>query len=159
LNISKLNNQSITMKKLLLLIAILCCISGLALAQPDPGHREEKIAAFRAEVFTRVLRLTPEEAQGFWPVYNEFQDQREKVQQSARPGKQEDQMTDAEVEEQIKKHFEKKQRELDLERELYQKLRKVLPARKIVRIPAAEREFREALVKRLQENRERKRGR
>ena len=68
-------------------------------------------------------------------------------------------MTDAEVEEQIKKHFEKKQRELDLEKDLYQKLRKVLPARKIVRIPSAEREFREALVKRLQENRERKKGR
>jgi hypothetical protein len=68
-------------------------------------------------------------------------------------------MTDAEVEEQIKRHFEKKQRELDLEKELYQKLRKVLPVRKIVKLPAAEREFREALVKRLQENRDKKRGR
>lgn len=147
------------MKKLILLTAVLCGFSGFVLAQPDPGQREEKVAAFRAEVFTRVLRLTPDEAQGFWPVYNEFQEQREKIQQSARPAKQEDQMSDAEVEEQIKKHFEKKQRELDLEKELYQKLRKVLPVRKIVRLPGAEREFREALVKRLQENREKKRSR
>lgn len=147
------------MKKLLLLTTIVCGLSGLVRAQHDPGHREEKIAAFRAEVFTRVLQLTPDEAQGFWPVYNEFLDQKEKIQQFARSGKQEDQMSDAEVEEQIKRHFEKKQRELDLEKELYQKLRKVLPSRKIVRIPAAEREFREALVKRLQENRERKKGR
>ena len=145
------------MTKFLILTAFVSAISAHAVAQPDPGRRDEKIAAFRADVFTRVLRLTPEEAQGFWPVYNEFQEQREKIQQSARPAKQEDQMTDAEVEEQIKRHFEKKQRELDLERDLYQKLRKVLPSRKIVRIPAAEREFREALVKRLQDSRERRR--
>ena len=147
------------MKKTMLLTALAWAVMGFAYAQPDPGHKEEKIAAFRAEVFTRVLHLTPEEAQGFWPVYNEFLGQRENILQSARPGKQEDQMTDAEVEEQIKRHFEKKQRELDLEKELYQKLRKVLPVRKIVKLPAAEREFREALVKRPQENRDKKRGR
>jgi hypothetical protein len=65
-------------------------------------------------------------------------------------------MSDAEVEEQLKRHFELKQREIDLEREAYQKLRKVLPLRKIAKIPMAEREFRESLVKKLQEVRERK---
>ncbi|HLP95110.1 MAG TPA: hypothetical protein VK168_13795 [Saprospiraceae bacterium] len=128
-------------------------------AQVDPEQREARLAAFRAEVFTRVLNLTPEEAQQFWPVYNEYTDRREQIQQDLKANKQLDQMSDTEVEEQIRRHFEMKQRELDLEKDAYQKLRKVLPLRKVAKLPAAEREFRESLVKKLQEARERRQDR
>ena len=67
------------------------------------------------------------------------------------PKKQLDTMNDNEVEDQIKRHFEMRQRELDLEKDLYQKVRKVLPARKVARIPNAEREFRERLLTKVQE--------
>lgn len=139
------------------MIAVLIpALASAAAAQIDPDKRDERLATFRAEVYTRVLRLTSEEAQGFWPAYNEFLDRREQLQQELKSAKQEDQMSDAEVEEHIRKHFEKKQRELDLEKDLYQKLRKVLPLRKIAKLPLAEREFREALVKKLQENRQKR---
>lgn len=144
------------MKHFLLTILFIAAFGAMIQAQPDPEKREARLAAFRAEVFTRVLNLTPEEAQAFWPVYNEFSDKREQAQQELRPAKQLDQMSDAEVEDQIKRHFEMKQREIDLEKEAYQKLRKVLPIRKIAKLPMAEREFRESLVKKLQEARERK---
>ena len=148
--------MNITMRHLLFTILMVSAFGTLAQAQVDPEKREARLAAFRAEVFTRVLNLTPEEAQNFWPVYNEFSDKREQAQQELKPAKQLDQMSDAEVEEQIKRHFEMKQRDIDLEREAYQKLRKVLPLRKIAKLPMAEREFRESLVKKLQEARERK---
>ncbi len=151
--------MNITMRHFLLTALIASAFGTIAQAQPDPEKREARLAAFRAEVFTRVLNLTPEEAQGFWPVYNEFSDKREQAQQELRPAKQLDQMSDAEVEEQIKRHFEMKQRELDLERDAYQKLRKVLPLRKVAKLPMAEREFRESLVKKLQQVRERKQER
>ncbi len=144
------------MRHFLLTVLIASAFSTLAQAQGDPEKREARLAAFRAEVFTRVLDLSPEEAQGFWPVYNDYSDKREQAQQELKPGKQLDQMSDAEVEEQIKHHFEMKQRDLDLEREFYQKVRKVLPLRKVAKLPMAEREFRESLVKKLQEIRERK---
>lgn len=141
-------------------LLLLFSIWGMAAqAQVDTEQREARLAAFRAEVFTRVLNLTPEEAQQFWPVYNEYADKREQVQQDLRPGKQLDQMSDAEVEEQIRRHFDMKQRELELEKEAYQKLRKVLPLRKVAKLPVAEREFRESLVKKLQEARERRQER
>ncbi len=151
--------MNITMRHLLFTVLIVSAFGTLAQAQVDPEKRDARLAAYRAEVFTRVLNLTPEEAQGFWPVYNEFSDKREQAQQELRPSKQLDQMSDAEVEEQIKRHFEMKQRDIDLEREAYQKLRKVLPIRKIAKLPMAEREFRESLVKKLQEFRERKQER
>ena len=148
--------MNITMKYFFNTVLMVCVFGTMAQAQVDPEKREARLAAFRAEVFTRVLNLTPEEAQGFWPVYNEYADKREQTQQDLRGGKQLDQLSDAEVEDQIKRHFEMKQRELELERDAYQKLRKVLPLRKIAKLPAAEREFRESLVKKLQEARERK---
>jgi len=129
------------------------------LAQGGNDNRDARLAAFRAEVFTRVLQLTPEEAQQFWPIYNEFSDKREQIQQDQKPEKRFELMSDTEVEEQIRRHFERKQRELDLERESYQKLRKVLPLRKVAQLPMAEREFRESLVKKLQEARERRQER
>ncbi|MFN0213541.1 MAG: hypothetical protein ACKVT2_04740 [Saprospiraceae bacterium] len=147
------------MRHLTFTVLIVSAFGTLAQAQVDPERREARLAAFRAEVFTRVLNLTPDEAQKFWPIYNEYTDKREQVQQELRPAKQLDQMNDAEVEEQIKRHFEMKQRDLDLERDAYQKLRNALPLRKIAKLPMAEREFRESLVKKLQEARDRKNDR
>ena len=144
------------MKKFLLIAVLAPAFLGVATAQIDPDQRDERLATYRAEVYSRVLRLTSDEAQGFWPVYNEFLDRRDQIQQEYKPGKQEDQMSDAEVEDMIRRHFEKKQRDLDLEKDLYQKLRKTLPLRKIAKIPLAEREFRESLVKKLQENRQKR---
>ncbi len=128
-------------------------------AQPNLARSEEQLRAFRIAVFTEILRLTPEEAQNFWPIYNEYLENREKVLEALRPRKQIEAMSDGEVEEAIKQHFEMRQRELDLEKELFQKLRRVLPPRKILRMPSAERAFRERLVERLQEARERRQER
>jgi hypothetical protein len=125
-------------------------------AQPGSDDRGQRVRAYRAAVFTEVLQLTPAEAEGFWPVYNAHQEQREALHKQQRPLSQLDAMSDAEVEEYVKKHIETKQRELDLEKELVYKLRKVLPLRKIAKLPVAERELRERLVQKLKDNQERK---
>jgi hypothetical protein len=123
---------------------------------PGPEQREERIHAYRIAIFTEILQLTPEEAQGFWPVYNAFLDRREHLNQQYRPAKQFEAMSDNEVEDQIKRYFERQQKDTDLEKQLFQDLRKVLPVRKIARLPHAEREFRESLLKKMQEARERR---
>jgi len=128
----------------------------MASAQPNSSERAQRIKAYRVAMFTEILNLTPTEAEGFWPIYNIYQEQREAVQKQMRPSNQLDGMNDAEVEEYIKKHFEMRQRELDLEKDLLQKLRKVLPARKIAKLPVAEREFRESLVQKLKDNQEKR---
>jgi hypothetical protein len=142
---------------LLLTLFLVLGLSAIVLAQPgNPEARGERIQSYRIAVFTEVLQLTPDEAQGFWPVYNAYIDKREALQEQYKPSKQLDAMSDSEVEDQIKRHFEKQQKDLDLEKNLYQDLRKVLPLRKIARLPNAEREFRESLLKKLQEARERR---
>ena len=100
------------MKKLFLFATVFYVGIGIASAQVNADKRDERLAAFRAEVFTRVLRLSPDEAQGFWPVYNAFLDRREQLQRDFKIDKQEDQMSDTEVAEQINQYFDKKQREI-----------------------------------------------
>lgn len=143
-------------KRIIFAILLFSTCSAVAVAQRGPEVRDKKVQAYRVAVFTEVLNLTPSEAEGFWPVFNDYLDKREEIQSQLKPTAQLDGMNDAEVDDYVKKYFELRQRELDLEKDLGQKLRKVLPLRKIAKIPVAEREFREALVKKLQENRQRR---
>jgi hypothetical protein len=138
---------------LMLLVALFAVT---ATAQPDPEKREARVRAYRIAVFTEILNLTEDEAQSFWPIYNDFQGKKEQLQKQLKPGKDLDSMNDKEVEDYLKKFHETRQQELDLEKELSQKLRKVLSIRKIAKIPNAEREFRERLVQKLRENKEEK---
>ncbi len=143
-------------KQSLWIILLFSACSVAAVAQRGPEVRDKKVQAYRVAVFTEVLNLTPSEAEGFWPVFNEYLDKREEIQAQLKPTAQLDGMNDTEVDDYVKKYFELRQRELDLEKDLGQRLRKVLPLRKIAKIPVAEREFREALVKKLQENRQKR---
>lgn len=119
----------------------------------------DRIKALRSEIYTRVLSLTPDEADKFWPIFYEYNNNKETLQKQLRPETSIDNMSDQEVEEYVKKRFEIQQKELDLEKEFVQKLRKVLPIRKIAKLPRAEREFRESLIRRLQEAREKRQER
>lgn len=143
------------MKRLFFIILIFSVLPALAQSQDNMADR---IKALRAEVYTRVLNLSSEEAEKFWPIFNEYADNKENLQKQLKAEGDLDGMNDQEVEEYVKKYFEIRQKEFDLEKDLVQKLRKVLPIRKIAKLPAAEREFRESLLKRLQELREKRQG-
>ncbi|MBK8965559.1 MAG: hypothetical protein IPM36_02550 [Lewinellaceae bacterium] len=138
------------MKRLLFIFGLILLGSVLR-AQPD--SRDDRLKTYRIAIFTEVLALTPEEAEGFWPVYNDYLDKRDQMQEELKPKKRLDLMNDNEVEDQVKRHFEMRQRDVDLEKDLYQKLRSVISLRKIVKIPEAEREFREQLLIKLREAR------
>lgn len=144
------------MKRLIFIVLMTGLLPGLSKGQENLG---ERVRALRAEVYTRVLNLSSEEAEKFWPIFNEYADNRENLQKQLKPEGDLDGMSDQEVEEYVKKYFEVRQKEFDLEKDLVQKLRKVLPIRKIAKLPKAEREFRESLLKRLQELRERRQER
>lgn len=144
------------MKRIFVIVLIFNAF--FAAAQPKDDAIAERVKALRAEVYTRVLNLTSEEAEKFWPIFNEYSTNRENLQKQLKSETDLDGMTDQEVEEHVKKYMEIRQKELDLEKDLVQKLRKVLPIRKIAKLPQAEREFRESLLKRLQELREKRRN-
>jgi hypothetical protein len=63
------------MKRLCLLISFVI-ICGLAKAQSeqpsDPQQKEQNIEALKVAFISRELNLTPDEAEKFWPVYNQY---------------------------------------------------------------------------------------
>ena len=142
------------MKKIVICLSLVAWMCSTAFAQPGEGRLGDRIKAFRAQIFTEELSLTSEEAQAFWPIYNEFSDKREDIKAEFLAERDDlGNKSDAELEELIRLRFVKKQQELDNEKEMVAKLRKVLPLRKIVRIHKAEKRFRAAMLQKMKERR------
>lgn len=137
------------MKNLFLTALLLGLLPSILLAQGGERLRE-KIRAQRVAIYTDVLKLSAQEAEGFWPVYNQFLEDREKIQDEMKAIRR-DNLSDSEAEAQVKKHIELRQRELDLEKDLIQKLRKVISMQKIVKLPEAERQFRQTVLEKVKD--------
>jgi len=122
-------------------------------------QQREEVEALRAAVFTKALDLTPEESQGFWPLFYEYEEQRRTLRQQYRPDKRLEFMTDAEAEAHMEQTFEREEKELALKKEYFRKFKSVLPVQKIARIPAAEKAFQQRLLEILKNRRENRRNR
>ena len=119
----------------------------------------EKVKIQRIAFITQRLSLTETEAQQFWPVYNEFTDKLQQIRKKQKPDKPFDELSDADVEKMIAAQFDQDGRELDLKKEHFQRLKKVISVKKIAKLYKAEKDFRGELVKQLQEMRELKQER
>ena len=64
------------MKKLIPLLLLFISFSSFAQRN---GIIKERIKAQKVAFITEQLSLTSEEAQGFWPIYNEFEETTDKI--------------------------------------------------------------------------------
>jgi hypothetical protein len=69
------------MKKLILFLLVFAGISYICAAQPP----KERIKALKVAYITKELNLTSSEAEKFWPVYNEYFGEIEKVVRESEP--------------------------------------------------------------------------
>ena len=120
---------------------------------------EEKVKIQRIAFLTQRLSLTETEAQQFWPIYNEFTDKMQQIRKQPKPEKPFDEQTDADVEKMVVAQFDRESREIDLKKEYFVKLKKVISVKKIAKLYKAEKDFRGELVKQLQDMRELKQER
>ena len=130
-------------------------------AQPMGPHHDKRgqIEAHKIAFITGALDLTPEEAQVFWPVYNQCQKEREEFRKSNRKQFKEggehnplDEMSDKEVEILVDNEIAMRQKELDMDKECHAKYKQVLPIKKIAKLYRAEMEFKKVLLKKMQEH-------
>lgn len=143
------------MRKIVLIIGLLAGTAFAMNAQELEPERMERIKAYRVSYITNKVNLTSEEAQKFWPLFNELTAEIEKLKNERAEYMKElrvkglDNLSDEEIVEVIEKNFEWEQRELDVKKEYDQKFRKVLPLRKVALYYQAEREFKRELLERL----------
>jgi hypothetical protein len=109
------------MKKLIGALAI--CFPLFVWAQPHPPRgdkeRAEKVEALKIGFLTQRLDLTTDEAKSFWPVYNKFQDEMEKIRKQRResfrrPEENFEGMSDSEIEKLVDTEITMRQNELDI---------------------------------------------
>lgn len=150
------------MKNLLLHTTVLVMLmvgSGSRLTAQGPHHDtylggkhqgekipEEKIKALKVAFLTSRLNLSTAEAQVFWPVYNAYQDAKMDVHRAQMKlaktlATKFDVLTEAELNKMLDEHISLKQKESNLEIENLQKLRTILPVKKIALLQKAERDF------------------
>lgn len=137
-----------------ILIVLYWLSSITLLVGQDRKAEREKIAQAKVAFITQKLRLLTEQEQKFWPVYNDYSDRKKVLRKSIRLLKMDqfaNATTDEELKADIKKMFELKQQELDLENEYYNKFLKILTPRQVVELVKAERAFIKILYKKLEE--------
>ncbi len=145
------------MKKIIIIIIITSISLSLYAQQGTPRRdRMEKIRVQKIAYITNALQLTPAEAEVIWPIYNEYDNQREGFER-ARIGRFHGQapdissMPDEEVNKLILERFKHDQELINLNLVYYEKFKEVLPVKKVFDLYKAEIEFRKVLLEKLQE--------
>jgi len=143
------------MKKLFVIALVLIGMSSSLLAQNK--KLQEKIQSMRIALITEELKFTPEEAQQFWPLFNQYEDDKKRLKGSYNLPKNLNQLSEAEAEEAILASLEMEEKEIGLKRKYYAKLKNVLSAQKIAKLHKAERTFKEKIVEIINQRRRQKR--
>lgn len=114
--------------------------------------RHDKIKALKTAYITEKLELSPSEAEGFWPVYNDFDHRSSEMRDQKRNEVYEklrncwDVMTDSEANALIDKYLLIESKEMELRKEKTIALRKVISPKKIISLKIAEEDFKRELL-------------
>ena len=127
-------NQHLKMKKyILLLIVMPGSFSGIK-AQDGDVTKGERIEALKIAFITQKLQLTTDEAQKFWPVYNQYENEIRSLQIDHKNGPA----------------LENEEKLLDIRKKYKGSFEKVIGPQRLNRLFNAEIDFRTVLIRRLQ---------
>ena len=128
-------------------------------AMSKKQSRLERIEVQKTAYISDKVGLTPEEAQLFWPLYNEFEAKTKALRKGNpnedMPGMQRKadiaSMSDKELKQLFEDRFNTEQKLLDLKREYHNKFVKVLGNQKTAKLYDTERLFKKELLKQLKQ--------
>jgi hypothetical protein len=122
----------------------------------------EKLDAYRIGFFTKKLNLTSDEAEKFWPAYNEYQKERTQIQMNRRElirnfNQNEGTLSDKELTEIGDRLINTFSDESAMAQSFHKKLKGILSPGKVIRYYQAENQWKAQLLNQLQENRSQQR--
>lgn len=120
--------------------------------------KRDQIQAQKVAFFTQKLDLSPKEAEKFWPVFNTYQEEKNKLNRAQRElalryNRNSAVITDAEVSEILNQYINYQKQETKLLEEYNEKFKQILPERKVMMIYIVEVQFKNHLLRQLKENR------
>ena len=127
-----------------------------------PGFEKymERFKTERVAFLTEKLDFTVEEAQSFWPIYNEYQDKRGELLSSKRMENHQrglQDMTSKELEAMVDQKVEQEVKLAELKLKFHKDVKKVIPIEKVVRLYRAENEFMNYMLKKIGDQRNNRR--
>ncbi|PZX50948.1 hypothetical protein [Algoriphagus chordae] len=132
------------MKKYTLIVLMFFVAIGTSLAQrPDENYDREKLEAARVAFITTRLDLKPEQAQKFWPIFNVYNDSREKnLKEMSQLGRVKDvKLSEDDAKSRILKKFEIERKMIVDEEKFVKDLSSVLTYNQILQLNGLSREF------------------
>lgn len=141
------------MKKGILMLMIILVIPAIRLASQNTNL--DKLNAFKIGFFTKKLNLSSEEAEKFWPVQNEYQKQKNLIQQERISlirnfNQNESTLSNEQMTEISDKLVATMVQESSLAVSFHKKLKEVLTPAKVIRFYQAENQYKAQLLKELQ---------
>ena len=147
------------MKKIMTIFAIIATMTCMSVsAQAHRGRGEdwkEKMKAEKIAFLTLEVGLTPEEAQAFWPVYNQIEAEKDeamfamiKAYKEMRKAIEE-KKGDKEISALLDKYLEAQKKLNDIENGTAARYKAILPVEKIAKLYVAEEEFRRQQIRKL----------
>lgn len=125
-----------------------------AAAQGGGGRRPERLSQLenaRVAYITQKVSLTPEQAQKFWPLYNEFTAKRRDLNQRLRQLRpsQTDALSEQQLRDNFNQSFKLREQDIDLEKDYFEKFQRVISVRQVAALFLAERQFTREVIKRV----------
>lgn len=122
--------------------------------QRKPGQKKERVKQLKIAYFTEELDLSTEEAEKFWPIYNEMnekiQEQRKKARAATNDIKANyETLSDSEIEVKMNEALDARIKEAQLQKEYLDKIGTVIGFKKAAKVVSLEAQFKRELLKRL----------
>ncbi|MGB7395629.1 MAG: hypothetical protein WA913_14665 [Pricia sp.] len=142
------------MTKLLVCFALL--LSSVLHAQEKPD--ENKIKSLKIAFITERLDLNPSEAQTFWPIYNEYEKNREVLREREHNQirskiKDSESLSEKQANDLLDQYLTFEEEEEELDKNFIEKISKVISAKKTLLLLRSEHEFKKELLKQYRNKR------
>jgi len=121
-------------------------------------HDHEKIKSLKVAFITEKLDLSTKEAQAFWPIYNEYEEQREALRKKERTEikskiKNSDELSEKESKDLLEKYLRFEDEEEELDKAFLKNISKVISSKKTLLLLRSEDEFKRQLIKQYRQKR------
>lgn len=156
----KLKKKIKMKREIVIILAVVFAFLNLAVNAQDRESHEARMEKYRTEKVSFLstrLDLTPAEAEKFWPIYNQMEKERWEAQKARRDlenkvSAAEESLSDNEVIKLTRDFAGSMQKEGALITSYNEKLLKVLPPKKVLKLYKTENEFRMHMIKKYRDN-------
>jgi hypothetical protein len=124
--------------------------------EKEKADKDDKIEKLKIAFITTELNLTVEEAQKFWPIYNELENKLKELRKTFRTTEKEiktdfEKMTNEEAKKKMAELFANEEKEIALRKEYSEKFSKVIGEKRALKLLSLEHEFKRELLEALRE--------